>query len=759
MLEYIYGGLPAVVHNETTGKQGGDPENNFFGHLTQAELEKVQNLEPLSKRVVDSVYTITSDTAGTQNIGRWYNDANELKEVIDQPIVFAGATDEGELRWDVMIGNADGTAVLLSGDESTNPIRPTVPPTAVVLFELIWNENGESTEPPTETPSVWSTRRYATAVLSNTEGKYAKIMEMDLGFAKAYSFILDYGAPASLAANKVGSLHVAFVTTEANVIHSPTVKLTTVGFSEDSDFVLVALAGNKAALYHKSTNYFMMLQWRVTFQNSNMSLDSFKNGKIYEELDLLELTHWPSAIYVGKKELTDDELAGIQAANSLNGANPVATMDDLGLVESELSDLTDEVLALEDEVDDHEDRITDIEGRAPLHINYASQAAMLAGQANQLEGYAYFDGTKEWRKLATSTGLISDYRDNNAGGGGGADANAVHYNAADGKTASEKAQARDNIGSESGAPTTTVIVSNNNNNMPRDTNYLVYEISGASRPISGWVAGEDGEVIAVRRASTGGIIQFLHENISSTDINRIFIPSGLSIFTVAGSFYYFRYSAEINRWVFLGDFLDSYSAQTVSGFKTFTNSILSNRVIVGSSIAGNYNVVSVEGAYSAITGRAALRIRENTANVNRRLIEIGNSTAVYLAVLSNGTIIQPRSLSSDQSIRRDEQRLYYPVTITTAGVINNMPITAGIFNYRITAATSITGIEALDVGTTIDIDNATGSTLTISHENAGSIAANRNNLIGAADLVIPIDGKVSLKYCSGSRYELVSKNF
>jgi hypothetical protein len=56
--------------------------------------------------------------------------------------------------------------------------------------------------------------------------------------------------------------------------------------------------------------------------------------------------------------------------------------------------------------------------KPPLHIKYTSQSSMLEDQVNQLPGYAYFDGLKEWRKLETSTEVIDDYRE--IGGGGGA---------------------------------------------------------------------------------------------------------------------------------------------------------------------------------------------------------------------------------------------------------------------------------------------------------------------------------------------------
>jgi len=118
-------------------------------------------------------------------------------------------------------------------------------------------------------------------------------------------------------------------------------------------------------------------------------------------------------------------------------------------------------------------------GVPPLAKVYDSEALMLADQVNQLPDYAYFDGLKEWRKLATSTGVIEDYREIGGSkihndleeiqGGiegeryhltedellklqempdpatGFLDTNAVHYDRDDAKTELEKAQARDNI--------------------------------------------------------------------------------------------------------------------------------------------------------------------------------------------------------------------------------------------------------------------------------------------------------------------------
>jgi hypothetical protein len=94
-----------------------------------------------------------------------------------------------------------------------------------------------------------------------------------------------------------------------------------------------------------------------------------------------------------------------------------------------------------------------------------------------------------------------------------------------------------------------------------------------------------------------------------------------------------------------------------------------------------------------------------------------------------------------------------------AGVINDQALTSGLFNYRFTAATSITGFTLGEIGLSIIIQNQTGATLTLVHESSSSLEANRIRLIGNINLVIPIDGKATLIYCTGNRWELLETNF
>jgi hypothetical protein len=47
----------------------------------------------------------------------------------------------------------------------------------------------------------------------------------------------------------------------------------------------------------------------------------------------------------------------------------------------------------------------------PVHLAYTSEANMIAGQANQIANFIYFDGSFYWEYLGTTNGTIADYRD------------------------------------------------------------------------------------------------------------------------------------------------------------------------------------------------------------------------------------------------------------------------------------------------------------------------------------------------------------
>lgn len=1118
LVAFIYSNLPLILHNNTVGKQGGNEELNEFFHLTQEEWEAATGRN-LGKRKVEANYIIESDIAGTLILGRWYNDLNELKEVNDQPIVFAGKPDAGELRWDMMVGNADGSAELIPGDAGESAIRPDVPEGSVVLFELIWNEEGEAGSAPEPGESVWSTERFSTAVNSNTSGKYAKIMEMDLGFAQDYSFILDYGAKASMAANKVGQLHVAFVCTEGRIIHSPTVKITTVGFSEEGDFVLVQLPDNKAALFHKSTNYFMSLQWRVTFQNTAMSLSNFLNGGVYGALP--EGANWPSGVYSGgfaaadrvtqtgtatflnptsfnpdlwmwvldlleysggnqtfdvpgtpinsprvdllvggntnnytyvtgiesedlnidptipdgtvmlariirnvdgsntvepvepdlndfvsksfpgnqtiQSDLTVDTLKGVirllkndsngkivksglteegsrvwktdtnintffgegagqssdlgsrgQTAfgrnagmGNISGVNWVAIGNDagmsnlsnswvaIGLNAARLNTSGHSFIAIGFRaaqnnqtgirfiaigVDAGRDNTTgsnwtaigvsagrgNLTGINWLALGYAAGLSNTTGSnwtavgvsaaTNNVSGFSftaigpnsalnniagsnwvaigldagrlYFDGTNAASfsngvylgggtrvgvvgavnevvigyqaigrgsntttigtletiltylfgqlQLGTINNGIGDfltrsatnvitrrtaaevrtdldltaqrYRDALASltgedrldasaikniPTGGADTNAVHYNADDAKNPTEKQRARTNIGSTSSIPQ-LIATAGAIDNLTIVSNSLVF--TGASVVLSGIVAGLDGEEVAILNAS-GSNLTILSQSTLSDVANRfngaVIVPN-LSILRI-------KYRTTTNRW-----FLENVGINDGRYIRKDVNDVSTGGLTLNLSnapLAVNYTGTSY--AVQIVQNSAApqcLLLRKAGASGSNRIFTIqnqGTGTPVDVAsmassgtmtfegfVIVNNAIQHIRSSQFDRSIRRDEQRLFYLQNENSlSGSINDYNLLAGNFNIRFVAVTEITGIANGEIGRSIIIQNEGAADLVLSHQNTASLDINRINIIGAANLNIPVKGKATLIYCTGNRWELLSKNF
>ncbi len=277
--------------------------------------------------LADGTVEFTSDTGADLNLFAW---VIEYQIFQPGPVTKAVlAPHETYARPDYFVGMPDGTIDYRAGtiDDEGNATFPTVAPGEVLLRSVLRKPDGSNAETPIDPEAIvidhnatkniqggkpaigdqpaeffhltaeerLGTKRFSTSTIQDTEGKFCKIWEMPLSASRHYSFILDYGSPATVAANKVGSLHLAFVTTGDSHVHAPTVKMTTVGFSDEGDFVLVAQAGNIAALFHRSTNYAMMLQWRVTYQNPVVNLSDFINGGTYGALSAGNA--WGSKIY------------------------------------------------------------------------------------------------------------------------------------------------------------------------------------------------------------------------------------------------------------------------------------------------------------------------------------------------------------------------------------------------------------------------------------------------------------------------------
>jgi hypothetical protein len=126
----------------------------------------------------------------------------------------------------------------------------------------------------------------------------------------------------------------------------------------------------------------------------------------------------------------------------------------------------------------------------------------------------------------------------------GPDLNKVSYNIADSKTATEKNQARVNIGSTSSTP--QIITSSGNiNDLAKTSNFIVFT-DNAVKNLTGIVAGTDGEELIIYNDSTGNLLVF-NENSNSSVNNQI----KTTPFTLTSNQYaLFKYKTGINKWVF-----------------------------------------------------------------------------------------------------------------------------------------------------------------------------------------------------------------
>jgi len=316
--------------------------------------------------------------------------------------------------------------------------------------------------------------------------------------------------------------------------------------------------------------------------------------------------------------------------------------------------------------------------------------------------------------------------------GGGRDVNAVHYDAADSKSGTEKQQARINIGSTSATPQ-IIATSGAINDLVITSNNLVF--TGSTVVLSGIVAGLYGEEITILNL-TGGNITIVHASISLAN-NQFFMGSTL----ILGS----------NDVILLKYRSGAPGYWYLSSTNTFIrkNQGLAFVEVINSKFGINKGFVG---------GAGSLLIAPTTGS--SRNIDIYNLSGVLTGWWdSGGSIFHTRSSSSAQSLRRDEQRLHYLNSITTIGSINDQALTDGIFNYRFTACTNLTGISNGEIGKRITIQNDSDSNLVMEHQDVLSLANNRLNLIGGASITIPTKGKMDIEYCTGNRWELVSKNF
>jgi len=306
---------------------------------------------------------------------------------------------------------------------------------------------------------------------------------------------------------------------------------------------------------------------------------------------------------------------------------------------------------------------------------------------------------------------------------GGSDTNKVSYNVADSKNATERNQARVNIGSTS-ATAQVIATAGAIDDLAITSNNLVF--SGASVVLSGIVAGIDGEEVTILNIDSS-VLSILSESTLSTANNRIISAVSVPQFSVVR----LKYRTTTNRWV------------------------LEN---VGLSDA-RYVRKLVEGEIKS----GELIIRSATDQQTRRILTLQNLSGTNRVTVENAEINssirirQPRSTFANTSCRRDELPFNYPDTVATTGTINNLSLSGEDVKLLIlTAADDLTGVVPVttDTGRELKIEGRVAGGVIIRHDSGSSTAANRFSLPSGTDLTIA-NGEVYTFIYTNSRWRRV----
>lgn len=332
-----------------------------------------------------------------------------------------------------------------------------------------------------------------------------------------------------------------------------------------------------------------------------------------------------------------------------------------------------------------------------------------------------------------------------------ADTNKVSYNLSDSKTASERLQARVNIGSTSATPQ-IITTAGAINNLVVTSNHLVF--TGDSVVLSGIVSGLDGEEITILNAS-GTNLELISESALSTVGNRfasgVIVPN-LSILRI-------KYRTTSNRW-FLenvgindGRYVRKDVADTKTGNLTLSNGCIINGFLDVNGSAAASPGVALNRIRNAVAGSGIFQFFGTNGGASRQhfafygsgdveYLSLGNGwvssnvptlRAVNAVLLQGNAFLSVRSVNSNFAIRRDELHLNYSQTVATAGTINDLAINADCKLLILTGATDLTGVVFVDNTRLLRIA-ASGVNVIIRDQSVSSTAANRFAL--GADLTI-----------------------
>lgn len=383
---------------------------------------------------------------------------------------------------------------------------------------------------------------------------------------------------------------------------------------------------------------------------------------------------------------------------------------------------------------------------ADISISKFTTQIPRVGATPATPGFAESEGQDPVAPSGTSIVVVSD-------------TNKVSYNVADSKNATEKNQARVNIGSTSATPQ-VIATAGAINDLATTSNHLVF--TGASVVLSGIVAGLDGEEFTILNAS-GTNLELLSQSALSVSGNRfasgVIVPN-LSIVRI-------KYRTTTARWVLEnvgindGRYVRKDVADTKTGDLTFANnsSLLWN---TGAGIGNNiFRFNSFQDAAFQLQQNGTTYLRSSFASilVNRTISiysgDIASATpggTLNASLNPNGRFFHQRSGASNESVRRDELYLNYSETVSTAGTINNLAINADCKLLILTGADDLTGVVPVDNTRLLRIEARSGNRI-IRHESASSTAANRFSI--GADLTINA-GEVYQFIYTDSRWRFIN---
>jgi len=326
----------------------------------------------------------------------------------------------------------------------------------------------------------------------------------------------------------------------------------------------------------------------------------------------------------------------------------------------------------------------------------------------------------------------------------GPDLNKVSYNVADSKTATEKQQARDNIGLDTGIAqivTTDAIISN----LLRTKNIIIFEGGTAQRTFSGLTAGIRGERILIWNKRSFNI-NLVNDQLS-TAANRFLL--GANYLLQPNQKVGMIYDTDLSRWVFDQSGFDTFIQKNVNDFKQFKLDLWINGLTNSNRITFLEN-----GGRSIIEGTRngsyvpSIRFDTNVFYMGNDKgsaviwgIHIDNDDKLHLGRQSNGST----SSIPTGFLIRSWLGHYFDSKISTLGIntrellisdigiLDNVDIGNNTL-VRFTFATEITGAIG-EAGRVLKIYNNTGGNLTIKNNSGSSSTANRFDI--GADFVIP----------------------